>query len=195
MGDVIFWAVFAAVLVGIGGVALYLRQKLRRFARENLGTDDFGDILNAINQESVRNEPKSVSGMDSLLLPRILEDFPDFDVHMAKTYARDHIQHQLLGKQSVIVHKIVLNDYLRTESQKTIVMQASVAYMENDHTIQTRYRLDYSFMVAAGAESVAANCPNCGAALGYGITDCPYCGSRVVNILGNTWEFTAFREI
>ena len=194
MGKTVFWAVFAAVLAGIGVIVLVVRQKVRRFARRNLGTDNFQEILDAVNEESTRNEPKSVSGMDRLLLPRILEDFPDFDVHEAKTHARDYIQHQLLTKQSVIVNRIVLSDYLETLSQKTIVMQASVAYTENGHTIQTRYELDYSFRLDPGAEAVAGNCPNCGAVMGFGETVCRYCGSRVANVMGNTWSFTRFEE-
>ena len=194
MRDCIFWAVFAAAMAAIVAAALVLRRKVRRFARENLGTDNFQEIMDAVNEESTRNEPKSVSGMDRLLLPKILEDFPDFDVHEAKIHARDYIQFHLLDKQSVIVHKIVLSDYLETLSQKTVVMQAAVAYMEGGHTIQTRYQLDYSFQLDRGAEAVAGNCPNCGAAIGFGETQCKYCGSRVVNVMGNTWEITGFQE-
>ena len=194
MRDCIFWAVFGAVIVAIVIIALVLRQKVRRFARENLGTDNFQEIMDAVNEESTRNEPKSVSGMDRLLLPKILEDFPDFDMHEAKIHARDYIQFHLTDKQSVIVHKIVLSDYLETLSKKTVVMQAAVAYMENGRTVQTRYQLDYSFKLDEGAEAVAANYPNCGATLGFGETQCKYCGSRVVNVMGNTWEITGFQE-
>ena len=43
-------------------------------------------------------------------------------------------------------------------------------------------------------DTVAANCPNCGGAMGYGQAQCSYCGSRVAHVLKNTWTITKIEE-
>ena len=192
MGFAIFCGVFLAVLLSIGIGVLVVRRKIRRFSKEVLGTEDF---IGALKDEDRQMNPKSVSGMDSILLPKILRDFPDFDIDMAKSYCRDYIKEKLKEKQEITIHRVVLSEYLSSQTQKTIVMQASLAYVEDEQTVQTRYELHYTFMVDSACDSVAANCPNCGAVLGYGQTVCAYCGARVVNVLGNTWEFTRMTEI
>lgn len=192
---VMFLAIFLGVIAGIVLVALHLRNKLKRYSRQVLGTDDFDAIVDAISEENQVMTPKSVSGMDSILMPQILEDFPDFDADQAKTQAGDYIKTQLSDKQSVKINKIVFSRYHEAESQKTIVMQASVAYQQNDRTVQTRYQFNYSFLLSEGCDTVAANCPNCGGALSFGQRNCPYCGAQVINVMGNTWEFNGFREL
>ena len=194
MGSIIFWAVFAAVLVGLGIAAIVVRNKIRRMARETLGTDDFGQIMDAINEEGVIMSPKSVSGMDSLLLPRILEDFPDYDVNGAKNAVRDYLRRQLGNHSQLQIHKVVIARYLPTGMQKTVVFQAAVGWKEQGQTVQKRYDLHHCYSPDTATAAVAANCPNCGANLGYGVTACPYCGSRVVNVMGNTWKFAKIQE-
>ena len=138
---------------------------------------------------SVEESPRALNGCDSLLLPKILADFPDFDVALAKTYARDYIKENLQERMSLAIHRIVISQYLTSTVQKTIVFQAAVAFTENGRKKQKRYDLHYCHLLSADGDTVAANCPNCGGALGYGITTCPYCQSRIVNVLGNTWQF------
>jgi len=43
------------------------------------GEIDMGQIMHQTVTESLEDQPKSVSGMTSLMLPRIIRDFPDFD--------------------------------------------------------------------------------------------------------------------
>lgn len=137
----------------------------------------------------VEESPRALNGCDSLLLPRILADFPDFDVSLAKTYARNYIRENLQDRQGIIIHRIVISQYLTSSTQRTIVFQAAVAFTENGRKKQKRYDLHYCHLLSADGDTVAANCPNCGGALGYGISVCPYCQSRIVNVLGNTWQF------
>lgn len=185
-------AIFLAVLLGIGGIYLTLRRKLRLFSRDVFGT---ADILEALKDSAETDDhPRSLNGCDSLLLPQILKDFPDFDPNMAKSYARAHLKSSLTGAEPVIIHNIVLARYLRSAAQKTIVMQAALSCMENGSRVEKRYDLHYSFLINSSDPSVAANCPNCGGALGYGQNQCPYCGSRVANVLKNTWEFSEMTE-
>ncbi len=193
MGLWIALAVFCAVLLGIGAIYWVIRRKVRRFSRDVFGTENLLEGLKAVDTVHLEH-PRSLNGCDSLLLPKILADFPDFDHNLAFTYAREYLQEQLSGKENLVIHRIVMSKYLRTLAQKTIVMQAAVSYREQEQRFQARYDLDYTYILDQGCEHIAANCPNCGGALGFGVTDCPYCGSRVANVLGNTWKFTAMQE-
>lgn len=193
MAGIVFLGAFLAVIVSIAVLVYVVRKKIRSFSRRVFGKADILEALAEIDTEADET-PRSLNGCDTLLLPQILKDFPDFDVNLVKTYARDYIKENLKAKESLTIHNVVLARYLPSAAQKTIVMQAAVSYRENGKTCQMRYDLDYTFLLDQSCLSVAANCPNCGGALGYGVRECPYCGSRVANVLGNTWEFTEMRE-
>ena len=188
-----FWGGFLAVALVLTVTVLVLRSKIRNFSRKVFGKPDLLEALSEV--ESIEdNSPRSLNGCDALLLPQILADFPDFDISLAKTYARNYLKDQLRDKQSMTIYNVVIARYLRSATQRTIVFQAALSYYEGSEKQQKRYELDYAHMLSTVSDSVAANCPNCGGALGYGVTTCPYCGSRVANVLGNTWQFTELRE-
>ena len=140
----------------------------------------------------VDDTPRSLNGCDSFLLPAILKDFPDFDVTLAKTYVRDYLKEQLSSHGDLTIYNVVIARYLPSAAHKTIVFQAALCWTEGTK-LQKRYELNYTYMVTGDSE-VAANCPNCGGALGYSSTVCPYCDSRVANALKNTWKFTEMKE-
>lgn len=184
---------FAAVGLGIYIVYRVVSRKLRRFSRQVFGNED---ILDALADLEVENQmtPRSLNACDQLLLPQILRDFPDFDATLANTYVREYLHKQFSGKEGFTVHKTAMARYLPSAVQKTIVYQAAVSWKEEGTRQQKRFDLHYTYLLGQDRESIAANCPNCGGAMGYGVTLCPYCGSRVVNVLGNTWEFTELKE-
>lgn len=184
---------FLAVILGIFVIYRIIRAKLLRFSRRVFGTTDIAGMLK--NADSVENlSPKSLNGCDTLLLPQILKDFPDFDVSQAKSYAREYLQQELNNRKSLTIHNIVISEYIRSATQKTIVFQAAVSCEENNSLQQLRYELRYAYKITAADETVAANCPNCGGALGYGVTVCPYCESRITNVLGNCWVFSDLNQ-
>lgn len=184
---------FLAVALAITLLVLYIRKKIRHFSRQVFGTTDMLGALKEIDTSSMET-PRSLNGCDSLLLPKILKDFPDFDVDLAKTYVRDELKRRFGHLSNFRIHNVVIARYLRSTAQKCIVFQAATCNKENGRTIQRRYDLHYTFILPDHSGSVAANCPNCSAALGFGDTTCSYCGSRIANVLGNTWEFTDVRE-
>ena len=141
----------------------------------------------------IEESPRSLNGCDSLLMPQILKDFPDFDANLAKTYVWDYLKDQLSGHSDLTIHNVVIAKYLRSGAQKCIVFQAALCWMEGGKKAQKRYELHYTYLLRGDSE-VAANCPNCGGALGYGVRECPYCDSRVANALGNMWTFTEMKE-
>ena len=189
MDSAAFWGGFLAVAAAIGLLVLYLRNKWRqsRYA-------DAARILSAAAELEREEPPRSVNGCDRFVIPRILEDFPDFDPEGARAAARDELRSRLSDQQELQIHQIVYTRYLPTGAQKTVVFQASVSWREGGQTVQKRYDLSYAYRVDTGDAVVAANCPNCGGNLGYGDRECPYCGSRVVAVMHETWECTRLTE-
>lgn len=188
-----FLGAFTATALALLILWLVVRKKLRDLCYRLFGTTHF---MTALSHADVQNQdhPRSLSGCDQLLIPQILEDFPDFDVTMAKNYARDYLKKKLADKNQLTIYNLVLSRYLRSAAQKTIVFQAAVSYYSGGEKLQKRFDLHYTYLLSGEASTVAANCPNCGGTLGYGDTVCPYCNSRVVNVMGNTWEFTFLKE-
>jgi len=193
MGFWVFLGSFLAVSIAITAVVFYIRKKVRSFSRRVFGTTDIIGALKDVDTAHLET-PRSLNGCDTLLIPQILKDFPDFDVHLAKTYARDELHKRFKHQKDFKVHNVVIAQYLRSSTQRTIVFQAATCHREKDKPVQKRYDLHYTHLLSAVTEGVAANCPNCGGALGYGVVTCPYCGSRVANVLGNTWKFTEIIE-
>lgn len=191
-----FWAFlggFLAVTIGITAIVIFVRNKIRGFSSRVFGRPDILGALEEVDTSHL-DTPRSLNGCDTLLLPQILKDFPDFDAPLAKTYVRNLLQERFGRKSGFTIHNVVIAKYLRSRAQKTIVFQAATCHQENGQPVQMRYDLHYTHLLSSGAESIAANCPNCGGALGYGVTVCPYCDSRVANVLGNTWKFTEVKE-
>lgn len=183
---------FLAVAAGIAALVIYIRGKIRSFSNSTFGNPDLLDALRDIDTVGTES-PRSLNGCDTLLLPQILQDFPDFDINLAKTYVRDELRRRNAGKKDFVIHNVVICRYLRSGAQKTIVFQAATCYRD-DALVQQRFDLHYTYILPDETNFVAANCPNCGGALGFGVRVCPYCDSRVANVLGNTWEFTEVKE-
>lgn len=151
------------------------------------------DLSILSSELELEESPRSLNGCDSLLIPQILKDFPDFDGNLAKTYVRDYLKKTLSEHPELTIHNVVIAKYLRSGAQKCIVFQAALCWTEGGKKVQKRYELHYTYLLQGDSE-VAANCPNCGGALGYGVRQCPYCDSRVANVLGNKWTFTEVKE-
>lgn len=193
MAFFLFLGGFCAAALGIYMLYHIIRNRIRSFSRRVFGRTDLLGALESVNLSAQQN-PRSLNGCDSLLLPQILKDFPDFDVNQAKILIRDVLKKQYGDNEDFRIYNVVIAKYLRSGAQKTIVFQASVSWMENGRTLQKRFDIHYAYILPQSSETVAANCPNCGGAIGYGETECSYCGSRVVSILGNTWKAVQILE-
>ena len=195
-GIIIFFAIFLAVLLFFIGLFFYVRHKIRQFSHQAFGTSDVRQVLN--NMETLEQEkPKSLNGMDMLYLPQIQKDFPDFNPTMADNYAKEALKEHVGKKEGFHVHNVVIAGYEKTSVEYNIIMQAAVEWKEQGKKVQKRFILHYSYLVKArtGQEVVAANCPNCGGAIeSFSWEVCPYCDSRLVNILKNSWKFTQIKE-
>lgn len=189
--EILFWLLGGFLAVGFG--ILWLARRLRSFSRSVFGTSDLLKGLQSVDSLT-EESPRSLNSCDTLLLPRILKDFPDFDVHLARNYLRQALTKRYGDKTGFRIHNTAIAKYLPSAAQKTIVFQAALSWQENGKTLQKRYDIHYTYLLTGSDETIAANCPNCGGAIGYGESVCPYCGSRISNILGNTWQFTQFLE-
>ena len=193
MGVTVFLGVFLASILCFGIGFSYIRRKIRDFSQK---TFQDPDILNALSGFDMADPttPRSLSGCDSLMLPQILRDFPDYDAALAKTYVRDYLKEEFCDRDELTIHNVVISRYLPSAAQKTIVFQAAVSWTEDQRIQQKRFDICYAYLLGQEYSTIAANCPNCGGAIGYGISVCPYCDSRVANVLGNTWYFTEITE-
>lgn len=175
----------------IAAIAGFAAKALHRYSRNKQGGLDLGGLL---SDWEIEEAPRSLNGCDTLLMPQILKDFPDFDVNLSKTYVKQYLTEALGSNSAFTIHNVVIARYFPSGAQKTILFQAAVSWLEQGKRLQKRYDLHYTYMLSGSDEVIAANCPNCGGALAYGVTTCPYCDSRVVNILGNSWVFTEMNE-
>lgn len=167
---------------------------IRRFSKTAFGVSN---IAKVIEQETMdETTPKSLSGMDYIYGPQIVEDFPDFNLPFVRTKVKEKLREVLKGKDSLAIHNVVITNYDRASVEKTIYFQASLQYREGGRIRQKRYSLHYAFMLAAHEGNViAANCPNCGGAVrSTSQKVCEYCDSRLVNVLSNSWDFTEVYE-
>ncbi len=184
--------VVAAVV--IAGYTAYRKIKRKISSFLSLGNLTAQALqANALEQE---NQPKSLRGMDALLLPKIMKDFPDFNVNLAKTNAKEEIGNYLPTK-SYNVHNVVISDYKTYGLQKVIIFQLALEYTINGTLTQKRYDMNYSYIVEGNGKEthVAGNCPNCGAPFdSFSSRICRYCDTPIVDIQGLTWKFTEVKE-
>lgn len=183
----------------LGGVVFYvfaiIRNKVKDISQIAFGTEDIIEGFKN-NEATEDNTPKSLSGMDSILIPQIKRDFPDFNVEFVKTRAKEELKKYVGNVSGFLVHNVVFNQYNKHNNTITIIMQAAAEmYDENNKKQQKRYQLNYTYMPTDDIENKLANCPNCGApAPSTGESVCAYCGSRIFITIKNSWVFTEILE-
>lgn len=77
-----------AVIIAIYCGVTYIRNKTREMSRALFGTSDITKAAEQMKREYATT-PKSVSAMTSLLLPKIVSDFPDFQYDEMKDRAEN----------------------------------------------------------------------------------------------------------
>ena len=76
------------IIIAIYCGIVYIRNKARNVSRALFGTSDITRAAEQMKQE-YSSTPKSVSAMTSLLLPKIISDFPDFQYDEMKDRAEN----------------------------------------------------------------------------------------------------------
>lgn len=181
------------------GTIWYFYIRIRRFARQNLGTDSLKDFIET-QEEQLENTPKSVSGMTSLYLPRLQADFPEMNWIELRSMAEKHLKGHMEKQQfdSPVIHESVLRDYRKQSGTCYVVIQSSVQYRKNDHKVQTRFNTTLVYVQDAALtrdSAYSTNCPNCGAPIQkLGNKVCEYCGSAIVSVNRNVWTLDSIKE-
>ena len=101
---IIILVLILAIIISIFCGVRYLQNKVRRFSQAAFGTSSITEGAEQLRQE-MATTPKSVSGMTSLLLPKITKDFPDFQYDEMKERANN-----------------VLTEYLRAVNERNVAV-------------------------------------------------------------------------
>lgn len=194
----LFWGAFLGIIVIVAIAIIVIVIKFRRLCQRNESVRILAGFAKGIASGEldfeVPEEPKSLNRCDSLLIPQIKRDFPDFDPERAKNIFRSYVKKHYAKAQDFTIYTVGMSRYLTAGLNKTIIMQAACSYTKGGKKVQIRVEADYIYSVHTADENIASNCPNCGGAIGYGMVNCPYCGSHVSNVMSNTWEFKNIRE-
>lgn len=193
-------------ILGIGLLAitftiLFIYIKIKRFAKNTFGTDDFKKIA-ASQEELLANTPKSVSGMTSLYLPQLQKDFPELNWIEFQNLAEKHLKEfaATLSVTGFKIHQTVLRDYKKKAGTCYVVFQSAAEYRKEQKKIQSRFETTLAYVQDAEktghVSSYSINCPNCGAPVSsLGSKHCEYCGSEVVGVSMHIWTLNGVREI
>ena len=94
--------ILAAILI-FGTVISTFIKRFRSFGSfRNIDVSSFDDL---------ETRPRSLSGRDSQLIPKILKDFHDFNVASAKSAVREKLKEELSGVTDLKIHNVVINGY------------------------------------------------------------------------------------
>lgn len=190
IGGMLFLAGVIILVVAVSTAVRKVKRQVREFSQMAFGTDSLVEGFKKTEVEA-QQTPKSLAGMDSVFLPRILKDFPEFNVDVAKNDVRSELRNHLKAKQAVKIHNVVIRDYKKHKFESVIVMQASAEYIENSRKYQKRYNFNYVYALL-GAENetnIAAVCPNCGGPISdTSLANCEYCGARLVKLIEQSWK-------
>lgn len=77
ISTIIILVLTLAIIITCVVIFLKVRKKVRHFSRQVFGTSDITEAATNMKEEMAVT-PKSVSGMTNLLLPKVVQDFPDF---------------------------------------------------------------------------------------------------------------------
>ena len=197
MGNWIFMLV-PLIFILVFGVMIFAVSRIiiHSFRAQNTHRQMMNRMMDLASQNMPENTPRSLNGMDAILLPQIYADFPDFNASLAEGYVRERLELELANKSALRIHNIVISGYERMRLEKTVVYQAALEYREGGILRQKRYCLHYTYLLPQNeGGAIAANCPNCGAPVTSAHqTKCEFCDSLLANVMGNRWTFTQVYE-
>lgn len=210
-------------------VILYLivRRKAKQFLGDYFNASSFKEALEKSEIE-YDETPKSLSSMDTIYLENLKRDFPDLNINEIKSdaekvivdvlkaienkneealissdkinsFIKSKITNDDVSYKNIKIHKTVLNKYEKKEYVATICIASSVEYILNNKKHQTRFKLEYIYIINAlkvgNVKALGLNCPNCGAPVKtLGHKRCDYCGSGVIDIVKKNWLVNNIKE-
>lgn len=180
------------ILVGIGliSIIIFIILRVKQFLRMLLGTSD---IVKGLKERdlSIAETPKSVSGMTSLMLPKILEDFPSFNwtewQHKCENTIREYLES--IEQQDTGVLK-----------DASVELKNQAALQIRDRKEQHRFNLELVYVqdlekVGNYATTYGVTCHNCGAPVSdLGAVCCPYCGQALEPVNIRVWHINKITD-
>ncbi len=178
----------------------------------NIKQSGISEIIDMVREAEVQYDttPKSISGGDRIYLPKILRDYPDFDVEKAKAEVEKTISlifhdierlegNALISAQKLIthysgnitalkIHNTAISNYIKSKESATIKFQTAFEIKENDKLNQERYETEYALFFKSNDEVVSFSCENCGAPLSsLNNKTCAYCGNSIAFMQERVW--------
>jgi hypothetical protein len=160
------------------------------------------ELIRMVKTADVKSQltPKSVSGGDSIFLPQIMRDYPQFNINLAKSVVENGIREQFGAEHfaDLKVHRTAVSHYGKHYGSSTIKFQTAFQYTSDDgrhgrRISQQKAETEYTFRVRDkdGATNAALRCGYCGAPVPrLGDKSCGYCGNEVILDLEQAWEIT-----
>ena len=169
-------------------------------------------------------EIKLVDGSTTTHLPNIQKDFSDFHNETAESTIRTFLEEYLqirygtlydfqksqisdkiklqINKESsgtitdIVFHTISIYSYIKTKESATITYQISVGFTVDGKRIETRYEVDYSYLLEDNSVAIKTmQCPICGAAYKSTINGiCVYCGAAYGKDTIMSWDIINVHE-
>ena len=162
-----WWLIVLFALAGLGVLSGGFFGILRatKGLRQSLGT-----ITSALNDAVAANneppKPRSLSSLESVAMPKILKDFPDFNARVfsqrvrrdAETYYQSGMEQKMLFKndateafkesfedrlpaevkEGIEVHRVTIAGYDGSARRKILTCQASVGFIDTNDAQQER---------------------------------------------------------
>lgn len=90
VATIIILVLVLAIVLGIIFLVFYIKNKIERLSNTIFGTKN---IINGFKEQEIEfaNTPKSLSGMDTVLIPKINKDFPSINIEELKSIAENAI--------------------------------------------------------------------------------------------------------
>ncbi len=189
---IIILVLILAIIISLIFLVFYVKGKIERFSLRFLGTKNIVDGFR--NQEIEYSEtPKSLSGLDTVLLPKINKDFPNINISEIKSIAenailtyysslsekefkdipnitdklenkiKENIKSNKAKYSKIKIHRTVLNAYDNKDGLCKITLQTGLEYYKDNDKVQDRLNTEFIYIYDEVKGNISLNCPNCGA--------------------------------
>lgn len=156
------------VLILIGAVIFgyfFIKKKVRDFSAQFFGTSNIKSVIQKLEIEA-EETPKSLTGMESLALPLLKEDFPELNINEMKAQCEnkilecfkkvneantdEHFETQKIENwakdkiskstkyDSIKIHRTILNKYQKIDNIATLSFRTALQYIYSDNTVKNK---------------------------------------------------------
>lgn len=205
--ETVNWLIKAGVIaVAVLAVILIVRHIMRRVSRtvNSAEARAVRTLINTVAEngfdfDSNENEPRKISNMNKIYLPKILKDFPDFNWGETRRSIEQAIRDKYAGKKAFTIYDTAIARYEALGKDIFITTQSAASYQTEEGVKQLVVQCTLSYITYQEENTPngirALNCPNCGAVLRRnpaGELVCEYCGTAVTG--ERDWQLTEMKK-